>query len=210
MSQECGSASLRAPARSLVIGIASDSVAERWRHGKKSNFDLLRDIYLCCVVFGTASRLAAQQRLCVVFPWPRSPLGVSRRSSLKSTSKGVQLVRKYARAFPLIWATPPGINVIQADDFETWYFSLEVFGDSLYKVGPSMSFSQSPALTRLQGRSIYPEVPFWWPIPDLLTSSAVCRRREEYGTHTSGACMLLLTPLLQRWVLSSTFIPMDM
>jgi ubiquitin-conjugating enzyme E2 W len=28
----------------------------------------------------------------------------------------------------------PGITLVKADDFETWFFTIEVMGDSLYKV----------------------------------------------------------------------------
>jgi hypothetical protein len=30
----------------------------------------------------------------------------------------------------------PGIQLLQADDLKTWYFSIEVLGESLYKVRP--------------------------------------------------------------------------
>jgi len=29
----------------------------------------------------------------------------------------------------------PGITLLSADDFETWFFSIEVLGESLYQVG---------------------------------------------------------------------------
>lgn len=29
-----------------------------------------------------------------------------------------------------------GINLLSADDFETWFFSIEVLGESLYQVSP--------------------------------------------------------------------------
>ena len=33
---------------------------------------------------------------------------------------------------------PPGINLLQADDLQTWYFTIEVLGESVYAVSRSV------------------------------------------------------------------------
>ena len=33
---------------------------------------------------------------------------------------------------------PQGIQLVKADDFETWYFTIEVMGESLYKVAENI------------------------------------------------------------------------
>lgn len=61
----------------------------------------------------------------------------SEKNYQKYVRKDVLLVSRafiHASLSIIIFVTEAGINLVKADDFETWWFTIEVMGESLYKV----------------------------------------------------------------------------
>jgi hypothetical protein len=117
----------------------------------------------------------------------------------------------------------PGITLVKADDFETWYFTIEVMGESLYKVRlscPAPHFLLS--LIGGTGRGIYAQIQIRASIPHIITCRPVRGRRAAAvpcspGTSnirilfvTSASPRLSMPSTNARVSLRSTFTPMDM
>ena len=82
-----------------------------------------------------------------------------------------------------------GIELLSADDFATWYLSVEVLGNTVYEVsGPHPRHPVLPAAhppTRFScanaGREVCAQVPVRYPLPNLRARRPVRRRRHLRG-----------------------------
>lgn len=72
-----------------------------------------------------------------------------------------------------------GINLIQADDFEIWILTVEVLGESIYKVFITKAlciWKSNIAQPFLLGRSLCSEIQIWLAISYVMSITTVERR----------------------------------
>lgn len=81
-----------------------------------------------------------------------------------------------------------GIKLIKADDFETWWFTIEVMGESQYKVLFHLPYCTRPdhSLNVMTGRNIHSSISFRRTIPHILPSRPVCR--DGWASSPSSPC----------------------
>jgi hypothetical protein len=100
-----------------------------------------------------------------------------------------------------------GINLVKADDFETWWFTIEVMGESQYKVSfpphvhLAIPLSKTPITNWfliLSGGSVHSTVSFRRAIPDIVSSRPVCRDGRARSSHSSCTPQFQLFTLLCR------------
>ena len=70
------------------------------------------------------------------------------------------------------WA---GIKLVKADDFETWWFTIEVMGESLYKVSGSLAFHNAELMkaATTTGRGVHAPIPIRRSVSDIGASGSV-------------------------------------
>lgn len=85
-----------------------------------------------------------------------------------------------------------GIKLLSADDFETWFFSIEVLGESLYQASPQRTPHSYLNPVPL-GRGFQINVSLRRKLPDLFPSGSVRHRQGPSGAHTSGTSAVLET-----------------
>ena len=89
--------------------------------------------------------------------------------------------------------TPVGINLVNADTFEKWLFTIEVMGTSEYEASSRYRLYLWLRLIQPAGRKVPIDVQVRQHIPDICPCSAICRGRHSQGTHSSGSCPPKLT-----------------
>lgn len=170
----------------LIFGIAGDSMAGRYdieeiSSRKKRSLLYKRMIAsvwlqrLHPVIYQISSAFKAVNVAFGTLPFTTATAGETwllflqdayQKSSQKFRKKAVQLVStRWPFWLPTCSGTdyyfPVGINLVKADDFSTWWFTIEVMGDSPYKVSPipeSFTRCSLECSNMLPGREIYTSI----------------------------------------------------
>ena len=131
----------------MFLGNPSDSKAETFE--EKKFVARLEDEGICiwsCLVAGQDSSVGRIARcpsyihLCLSSTREDLRRNCRRSRSNRLIPRSELLVRRSTqisyRLVSSVTRCNPGIQLLQADDLKTWYFSIEVLGESLYKVRP--------------------------------------------------------------------------
>ncbi len=81
-----------------------------------------------------------------------------------------------------------GINLVEANDFSKWLFTIEVMGDSVYVVKQTDLISRFAFWLNsfnMKGGKAHPDVQIRFSIPNISTSCSICCDRWEAGPHAS-------------------------
>jgi hypothetical protein len=119
------------------------------RRGAKKKEQRVPDLYsdvFALVVSGTALRRRSFPPVTTnglhLIPTPQEGAHRDKVRGMSSRCERTDILQTHIQ----LQVTPTGINLVSADDFETWYFTVEVFGESLYQV----SFLAFPFLESAQ------------------------------------------------------------